>query len=73
MTVHVPVPFIIVKVSPMLRQAPPFENVTRPPAPLAATLNSVPYTAVEGACVVMVIVWFAFCAVTDSINSGAAL
>ena len=55
MTVHVPVPFIIVKVSPMLRQTPPLEKDTSPAAALAATENDVPYTAVDGACVVTLI------------------
>src|SRR4029079_2124665 len=63
----------MVKVAPEFEQPPPFENVTEPPRAVAATPNEVPKTAVPGACVVTVIVWSAFCAVSDSVTSGAAL
>ena len=43
------------------------------PPPVAATVKLVPKTALAGACVVTVIVWLAFCALTVSVTCGAAL
>ena len=69
------VPLVIVNVAPEFEQPPPLENVTRlpEPPPDAPTPNDVSYTAVEGACVVTVIDWLAFWAVTDSVTCDAAL
>ena len=61
--------------APVFEQAPALENVTAlpEPPPVAATPKLVLKTAVAGACVVTLIVWFAFCAVTDSVTCGAGL
>ncbi len=48
-------PLVIVKLSPILRQTPPLEKETSPAVAVAATENDVPYTAVDGACVVTLI------------------
>ena len=68
-------PLVIVNVAPVFEQAPPLENVTGlpEPPPVAATVKLVLKTALAGACVVTVIVWSAFCAVTVSVTCGAAL
>jgi len=70
----VPVPLVIVKVAPVFVQTPALENVTGFPEapPVAATSKLDPKTALDGASVVTVIVWEAFCAVTDSVTCGAA-
>ena len=68
-------PLVIVNVLPEFEHAPALEYVTAfpDPPPVAATVKLVPKTAVDGACVVTVIAWFAFCALTDSVTCGAAL
>ena len=73
--VQVPVPLVIVNVAPVFEQAPALEKVTGLPEapPVAATPKLVLKTALAGACVVTLIVWAAFCAVTDSVTCGAAL
>jgi hypothetical protein len=73
--VQVPVPLVIVNVSPAFEHAPLLENVTAlpEPPPLAATEKWPPKTALAGAWSVTVIVWFAFVAVTDSVTCGEAL
>ena len=68
-----PVPLVIVNVTPTFEQTPALENATAPAGAVAATPKLVPNTAVPGACVETVIVWAAFCAVTDSTTCGAAL
>ena len=68
---QVPVPLVIVNVLPEFEQAPELENETTPPGALAATPKLVLNTALAGACVVTVIVWFAFCAFTVSVTCGA--
>jgi hypothetical protein len=75
MTEQVPVPLVIWNVLPVFEQAPLLENVTGfpEPPPVAETAKLVPKTALAGACSVTVIVWPAFCAVTDSVTCGAAL
>ncbi|TML51736.1 MAG: hypothetical protein E6G16_06795 [Actinobacteria bacterium] len=75
LTWQVVVPLVIVNVAPEFEQPPPLENVTGlpEPPPVAATENCVLKTALAGACVVIVIVWLAFVAVTDSVTSEAAL
>ncbi|TML51737.1 MAG: hypothetical protein E6G16_06800 [Actinobacteria bacterium] len=62
-------------VAPEFEQPPPLENVTGllEPPPVAATVNCVLKTALAGACVVTVIAWAAFVAVTDSVTWVAAL
>ena len=69
------VPLVIVNVAPELEQPPPLENATGlpEPPPVAATANCVLKTALAGACVVTVIDWLAFWAVTDSVTCDAAL
>ena len=37
MTLHVPVPAVIVKLEALFEQAPPLEKVTEPPGAVAAT------------------------------------
>jgi hypothetical protein len=69
----VPAPLVIVNVAPVLEQAPALENVTVPPGALAATVKLSLKAAEGGACWVTLIVWFAFCAVVDSVTCGAAL
>ena len=64
---------VIVKLEPVFEQEPALEKLTDPPGALAATEKLELYAAEPGACVVTVIVWLAFCAVTDSVTSGAAL
>jgi hypothetical protein len=63
----------MVNVPPVFEQTPALENVTGfpEPPPVAATVKPVPKTALPGACVVTVIVWSAFCAVTVSVTCGA--
>ena len=61
-------PLVIVKVAPVFEQTPALEKVTTPPGAFAATLKLVLKTALAGACVVTVIVWSAFCAVTVSVD-----
>ena len=73
MTEHVPVAAVIVNVAPELVHAPELEKVTAPPGAEAATEKLDAFAAVAGACVVTVIVWAAFCAVTVSTTCGAAL
>jgi hypothetical protein len=73
LTVHVPVPLVIVNVAPTFEQPPLLEYVIAPPGALAATPNDVPNTAEAGACVVTEIDWAAFCPVTDSVTWVAAL
>jgi hypothetical protein len=73
LTVQVPVPLVIVKVLPVFEQAPELEKPTTPPSAVAATVNCELSPALAGACCVTVIVWFAFCAVVDSVTVGAAL
>jgi hypothetical protein len=72
-TVQVPVPLVSVNVLPEFEHVPALEKLTTPPGALAPTLKLVPNTALDGACVVTVIVSLAFCAVTDSTTCGAAL
>ena len=74
MTEQVPVPKTIVNVAPALEQESPLEKVTAlpEPPPVAATVNCVLKTAVEGACVVTVIVWSAFVTVAVWVCCGAA-
>ena len=57
----------------MFEHAPELENVTAPPGAVAATEKLEPKTADDGACVVTVIAWSAFCALTASTTCGAAL
>jgi hypothetical protein len=58
--VHVPVPLVIVYVLPEFEHTPELEKLTTPPGAFAWTPKLVLKTAVEGACVVTAIVWFAF-------------
>jgi len=71
----VPVPLVIVNAAPEFEHGPALEKVTALPdaPPVAATENCELKTALAGACVVIVIVWLAFVAVTDSVTSEAAL
>jgi len=62
-----------VNVAPTLVQTPAAEYETAPPGAFASTSNDELYAAVDGACVVTLIVWSAFCAVTVSVCCGAAL
>jgi hypothetical protein len=56
-----PVPLFIVKVAPLFVQAPELLYETgSPEEDAAATLNCVLKVAPAGACVVTMIVWFAF-------------
>jgi hypothetical protein len=71
--VQVPEPLVIVKLEPVFEQEPALEKLTDPPGALAATEKLELYAAEPGACVVTVIVWSAFWAVTDSVTCGAAL
>jgi len=75
LTMQMPVPLVIVKRLAELEHAPPLEKTTGLPEapPVAATTKLVPYVALEGACVVTVIVWPGFCAATDSVTRSAAL
>jgi hypothetical protein len=73
MTEHVPVPAVIVNVAPEFVHAPELENATAPPGADAATEKLEPFGAVAGACVVTVIVWPTFWAVTASTTCVAAL
>ena len=66
-------PLVIVNVLPEFEHAPELENETTPPGACAATPKLAPKTALAGACVSTLIAWLAFCAVTDSVTSGAAL
>src|SRR5689334_5138502 len=60
----------MVKVAPLLVQAPELENVTGlpEPPPLAATVKLEPTAALAGACVVIVIAWSAFATVSESVS-----
>ena len=73
MTEHVPLPLVMVNVAPEFEHEPPLENDTGPPGAVAATPKLAPNAALPGACVVTLIVWLAFCAVTLSTTSVAAL
>ena len=64
---------MIVYVLPEFEQAPLLEKLTTPPGAVAWTPKLVSTSALAGACMVTVIVWLAFCAVTDSVTCGAAL
>ena len=66
-------PLVIVNAAPTFEHTPALENATGPPGAAAATLKLVPLTALAGACVVTVIAWDAFCAVTVSTTCGAGL
>jgi hypothetical protein len=56
-TVHTPVPFVIVKVAPTCEHEPEELYVTEfPELAVAATVNCDPYAAVDGAWVETVIV-----------------
>ena len=70
-----PLALVIVNVAPVFEHAPALEKVTAlpEPPPVAATVNCWLKDADAGACVVTLIVWFAFWAVTDSVTCGAAL
>ena len=75
MTEQVPVPLVIVNVAPVFEQAPELEKVTAlpEPPPVAATPKLELKTALAGACVVTLMVWPAFCAVTLSTTCVAGL
>ena len=64
---------MIVKVAPEFVQEPALEKLTAPPGAVAATPKLELNAAVDGAWVVTLIVWSAFCALTDSVTCGAAL
>ena len=73
-SVQVPLAPVIVNVAPAFVQTPAALKETTSPEPaVAATVNWLPLTALAGACTVIRIVCAAFCAVTDSLTSGAAL
>ena len=75
MTVHVPVPPLIVNVAPLFEHAPALLYVTALPEapPVAATVKFEPKGALDGACVVTLMTCVALEAVTDSVIWGAAL
>jgi hypothetical protein len=58
--VQIPPAFATLKKLPEFVQAPSLEWVIEPPGALAATENLEPPAAVDGACVLTVIAWFAF-------------
>jgi hypothetical protein len=72
--VQATLPLVIVKVAPRFVQPPALENVIALPEapPVAPTVKVVSKTALVGACVVTVIAWVAFWAVTVSTTRGAA-
>src|SRR5262245_60481668 len=65
----------MVNAAAVLEQLPALEKVTGLPEapPVPATEKLVPNTALAGACVVTVIAWAAFCALTVSTTCGAAV
>ena len=69
-----PVPLVMVKFAPTFVHTPELLKVTgKPELEVAATEKLALKTALDGACVLTVIVWFIFCAVTDSVTCGAPL
>jgi hypothetical protein len=72
-TEQVPVAAVIVNVPAEFEHEPALEKLTAPAGALAATVKLELNGAADGAWVVTVIAWSAFCALTDSTTWGAAL